>query len=77
MRATIQGLEVPAIEKPLNWQKMGLQFTASGYGSRVPTAYMVEVNGKWRRVYCKIYSNIGTLYIGKNIQSGCIVDLER
>lgn len=39
--------------------------TASGYGKRIPTEYMVKFNGKWRRVYCRIYSNNGTLYIGK------------
>lgn len=47
------------------WQKQGLSYTASGYGSRIPTRFMIKVNGKWRRVYCKIYSNNGTLFIGK------------
>lgn len=36
---------------------------ASGYGSRIPVAYMVKWNNRWRRVYCMIYSNSGTLYI--------------
>lgn len=52
-------------EKPLWWQEKGLSFTATGYGSRIPTRYIVKFNGKWRRVYIRIYSNIGTLYIGK------------
>jgi len=30
---------------------------------------MVKHNGKWRRVYCCIFSNIGTLYIGKLSES--------
>lgn len=47
------------------WQDKGLSFTSSGYGKRIPTEYMVKFNGKWRRVYCCIYSNSGTLYIGK------------
>lgn len=47
------------------WQEKGLSYTASGYGKRIPTEYMVKFNGKWRRVYCRIYSNCGTLYIGK------------
>lgn len=47
------------------WQKQGLSFTASGYGKRIPTRHMVKFNGKWRRVYCHIFSNRGTLYIGK------------
>ena len=38
--------------------------------------YMVQVNGKWRRVYCRICSNIGTLFIGKSIAEGFIVNIE-
>ena len=60
-----QTLRVPMIDKPLEWQKRGLMFTASGYGSRIPTSRMVLFNGKWRRVYVRIYSNCGTAYIGK------------
>lgn len=54
----------------LPWQDMGLSYTASGYGSRIPTRYMVQFSGKWRRVYCRIYSNIGTLYIGRLNDAG-------
>ena len=46
-------------------QVQGLSFTATGYGSRIPTIHKVRFNGRWRRVYCSIYSNIGTCYIGK------------
>jgi hypothetical protein len=36
----------------------------SGYGSRIPTAYRVRtIDSRWRRVYCAIYSNSGTLYV--------------
>lgn len=52
-------------DAPLWFHLKGLQQTASGYGSRLATPYMVKFNDKWRRVYCRIYSNIGTLYIGK------------
>ena len=51
--------------KFLWWQTKGLSYTASGYGKRIPTVYMVKYNNRWCRVYCCIYSNIGTLYIGK------------
>lgn len=37
--------------------------TQTGYGKAIPTRYMVRFNGKWRRVYCAIFSNSGTLYI--------------
>ena len=30
----------------------------TGYGDKIPTQYMVFVGNKWRRVYCRIYSNI-------------------
>lgn len=57
--------EVEVRQKPLWWQERGLSFTASGYGSRVPTIWQIRVDDRWRRVYCRIYSNSGTLFIGK------------
>jgi len=57
--------EVETRQKPLWWQERGLSFTASGYGSRIPTTWQIKVDGRWRRVYCRIYSNNGTLFIGK------------
>jgi hypothetical protein len=62
-------------QAPLWWQDRGLSFTATGYGSRIPTAYVVRFNGRWRRVYCRIYSNIGTTYIGRGA-SKFIVNFE-
>jgi hypothetical protein len=49
----------------LSWQKQGLSYTASGYGRKIPTTQMVRLPGspRWRRVYCCIYSNIGTCYV--------------
>ena len=57
---------------PLWWHKRGLLQTSTGYGARIATATMVKFNGRWRRVYCRIYSNIGTCYIGK-LSDGLIV----
>jgi hypothetical protein len=57
--------EVETRQKPLRWQEQGLSFTVSGYGSRIPTNWQIKVDGRWRRVYCRIYSNSGTLFIGK------------
>lgn len=50
---------------PLWWHLRGLSYTASGYGRRIPSRYMVRVPGsaRWRRVYCYIFSNAGTYYI--------------
>lgn len=61
----VNGDDVEVLDKPLWWQVQGLGFTRSGYGKRIPTRFMVQYKGKWRRVYCCIYSNAGTCYIGK------------
>lgn len=61
---SLHTIRVLAKDSPLWWHARGLQYTASGYGKRIPTRYMVRLNGKWRRVYCCIFSNNGTLYIG-------------
>jgi hypothetical protein len=61
---TFHTFKVDAKELPLWWQEKGLSFTATGYGRKIPTRYMIRLNGKWRRVYCCIFSNSGTCYIG-------------
>lgn len=55
--------EVEIKRKPTPRQLQGLSYTASGYGEKIPTEYMVHWRGRWRRVYCRIFSNSGTLYI--------------
>lgn len=55
--------ELEAFELLLEWQKKGWSYTSTGYGSKIPTRYMVKHNKKMKRVYCMIYSNIGMLYI--------------
>ena len=49
--------------KPLTWQTQGLTYTASGYGSKIPTSKMIKYNNRMYRVYCHIYSNVGTCYV--------------
>ena len=56
----------PTEYRPLWWQKRGLSYTRSGYGSKIPTARMVFYAGRWRRVYVTIFSNIGTAWITVN-----------
>ena len=62
--------ELPNKVNLLGWQKRGLSYTRTGYGKKIPTAHMVQLPGekRWRRVYCCIYSNIGTLYVVVNGQ---------
>jgi hypothetical protein len=40
---------------------------ADGYGRKIPTRWEVQLDGerRWRRVYCVIYSNSGSLYCVK------------
>jgi len=66
-------VECEAKEHPLWWQAKGLSFTASGYGSRIPTRNMVKFQGRWRRVYCCIHSNIGACFIGPSVSAGFLV----
>jgi hypothetical protein len=39
--------------------------SATGYGSRIPTRHMVQLNGsaRWRRVYAMRYGNAVSLYV--------------
>ena len=49
--------------------------TSSGYGSALPTQYMVYYNERWQRVKAICYSNAGTLYIGKQYTCRLTVDI--
>jgi hypothetical protein len=60
---TVDGRPVPARYAPLWWHLRGLSQTASGYGRRLATPHLVQYGGRWRRVYCAVYSNAGTCYI--------------
>ena len=65
--------------KPLPGHGAGnsmLSYTSTGYGSRLPTVYMIRVNGKWRRVYARCFSNSSTCFIGKRYDGSCIVEIE-
>lgn len=61
-------------ERPLDWQRRGLQYTATGYGTKIPTSKVIKwSDGKVRRVYCDIYSNAGSCYC---MIHGCKVSVE-
>lgn len=49
--------------KPLDWQKLGLTKTQTGYGSKIPSVYMLNHNNKQYRIYNICYSNVSTQYI--------------
>lgn len=56
-------LSVPCKDAPMWWHTHGRTWTASGYGRRIPSPRMVQINGRWRRVYVCIFSNSGTAYV--------------
>jgi len=72
-----QTVSVAVKELPLWWQKRGLSYTATGYGSRIPTVYMVQWQGRWRRVYAACYGNAASTYIGKAGDWLATVSVER
>ena len=70
-------LPVPVKVKPLWHHTAGLSYTASGYGARIPTEYMVQAAKRWRRVYCRVFSNSGSLYILDKSAPHGTVEVER
>ena len=43
--------------------KAGLPYTATGYGNKLPTIYKIKVEGRWRRVYSRCFSNVSSEYV--------------
>ena len=37
--------------------------SVTGYGPKIPTRYMLEYDGRWRRVYMMQYGNAGSAYV--------------
>lgn len=54
---------VPVKINELEHHKRGLQYTATGYGAKIPSRYMVKWEGRWYRVYVTQYSNVGSFWI--------------
>jgi len=65
----LERLVYPAhkFDEPLARHKSGLQWTASGYGKKIPTPQVVYLpdgtQTRRYRIYCDIYSNIGSCYV--------------
>jgi hypothetical protein len=72
-----QTIATEARESVMFWQAAGLTWTATGYGARIPSHYMVKFEGRWRRVYIARYGNAGTYYIGKAGQWLATVDIDK
>lgn len=50
------------VDSPLDWQKRGLQQTASGYGARLTTSWKINFNGKLFRLYATCYGNAASVW---------------
>ena len=49
---------------PLECHILGLTYTASGYGLKLPTRYMLSINsGRFRRVYATCVSNVASYWV--------------
>lgn len=62
---TFWSLSVPCKREPMTHHKLGLSWTATGYGNRIPSEWLVKLHGRWRRVYIRQYTNSATAYIGR------------
>lgn len=40
-------------------------YSATGYGRKIPTQYMLRIKERWHRVYSMVYGNSGTAYVLK------------
>jgi hypothetical protein len=58
----------------LSWQKRGMQETATGYGNKLTTRYMVNFEGRDYRVYSRCFSNNGTCYIITKKHGEIVID---
>jgi len=59
----MQTVAVPYKEEPMPHHTAGLSYTRTGYGSKIPSLYKVQYQGRWYRVYSVCYSNVSTEYI--------------
>ncbi len=52
------------IDRPLWHHKLGLTYTANGYGRKLPTRYMLSFNcGRFRRIYATCFSNVASYWV--------------
>ena len=63
---TIYADKSELVYSPLQWQKLGLQQTASGYGRKLNSGYKINFNGKLYRLYVTCFSNCGTTWFVAN-----------
>ena len=62
------GSSYPLTLAPMRHHELGLSYTRTGYGAKIPTQYKAIIAGKLRRIYCTQYSNAGSLWCVVNGQ---------
>lgn len=50
------------VHSPLGFMRQGRMETATGYGKRLRTPYMVRFNGRLYRIRCAVFGNVGTCW---------------
>ena len=65
--ATVTMWDAPRVEMQLSAKVTSTpkHYSATGYGRKIPTGYMVRFGNRWRRVYMCQIGNSGTAYVGK------------
>lgn len=58
----ISCLKTDLLKREPEWMRRGLQETASGYGKRLNSGWMIQFNGRLYRIYTTIYSNNGSCW---------------
>ena len=53
-------------------ETMPVNRSVSGYGSKLPTSYMIKFRNRWRRVYAICWSNCATHYIKVDGQTSVV-----
>lgn len=59
----MQTVKVPHKIKELDCHRFNLLQTATGYGSKLATRYMIKYFNRWYRVYSKCFSNTSCEYV--------------
>lgn len=65
------------VSVPMRETDLPQGMTRTGYGARLPTTYLVQWEGRWRRVYAACYGNSPSLYIGPSGDWLATVNVER
>ena len=56
-------VKVEYVVQEMRHHRLGLNYTASGYGSEVPTRYKIKYYNRWYRVYSYCHSNTSTEFV--------------